>query len=52
MSVISKLSSSLNQRDEMANKQLALQVIHAEDHDAVKQLIENLKRLKDLNPFT
>jgi len=42
MSVIPKLSSSLNQRDEIANQELALEIIQAEDHDAVKELIENL----------
>ena len=42
MSVIPKLSSSLNQRDEIANQELALQIIQADDQNAVKELMENL----------
>jgi hypothetical protein len=42
MSVIPKLSSSLNQRDDIANQELSLKIIQADDQDAVKELIENL----------
>lgn len=42
MSVIPKLSSSLNQSNELANQELALQIVQSEDLDAVKELIENL----------
>ncbi|KQL37733.1 hypothetical protein AN960_15845 [Bacillus sp. FJAT-25509] len=42
MSVIEKLASSLNRRDEEANIELAIQVADQNDESAVKELIENL----------
>lgn len=42
MTVIPKLSSSLKQRDEHPNQELALQIAQSEDYEAVKELIDNL----------
>ncbi|PGS56373.1 HEAT repeat domain-containing protein [Bacillus sp. AFS041924] len=42
MSVIEKLASSLDRRDEEPNIELAVQVADQLDEDAVKELIENL----------
>lgn len=49
MTVIPKLSSSLNQRNEHPNQELALQIVQSEDYDAVKELVDNLEnRDKDI----
>jgi hypothetical protein len=48
MSVIEKLSSSLNQRDDIANQQLAEEIISSKDKNAVKELVANLRN-KDKN---
>jgi HEAT repeat protein len=42
MSIISKLASSLNRRDEGPNEALAKQIAEKNDKNAVKELIENL----------
>lgn len=42
MSIINKLASSLNRRDEVPNQELAQQVALAKDKGAVKELVENL----------
>ncbi|MFF2878904.1 HEAT repeat domain-containing protein [Gottfriedia sp. NPDC057991] len=42
MTVIEKLASSLNRRDEEPNIELAIQVADQNDESAVKELIENL----------
>lgn len=42
MSVIDKLSSSLNRRDELANQQLAAQIADKNDAKAIKELVDNL----------
>lgn len=42
MSIISKLSSSLNRKDEVPNQELAQQIIKNNDKKAVKELVENL----------
>jgi hypothetical protein len=42
MSVIDKLASSLNRRDEVPNQELAKQVAAKKDKKAVQELIENL----------
>ncbi|QQS36021.1 MAG: hypothetical protein IPM56_17565 [Ignavibacteriales bacterium] len=42
MSVINKLASSLNRRDEVPNQELAKQVASKGDKKAVKELIDNL----------
>ena len=42
MSVINKLASSLNRRDEVPNKELAKQISNKNDTNAVKELIDNL----------
>jgi uncharacterized protein YfcZ (UPF0381/DUF406 family) len=43
MSVISKLATSLNRRDEIPNQQLAKQIAAANNKKAVKELVEHLK---------
>ena len=43
MTVINKLASSLNRRDEVPNQDLAKQIAHKNDAKGVKELIENLK---------
>ena len=42
MSIISKLASSLNRRDEVPNQELAKQIANNNDKKAVKELIDNL----------
>ena len=44
MSVIAKLASSLNRRDEVPNQELAQSIVAAKDKKAVKELIENLEQ--------
>ncbi|MGW9684509.1 hypothetical protein [Flagellimonas sp. 2504JD1-5] len=46
MSVIDKLASSLNRRDEMPNQELAKEIILAQDKEAVQELVENLTNKK------
>jgi hypothetical protein len=42
MSVLGKLATSLNRRDEVPNQKLALQIVDKADKKAVKELVENL----------
>ena len=42
MSIIKKLSSSLNRSDEIPNQELAIEIIKKNDSDAVKELVDNL----------
>ena len=42
MSVISKLSSSLNRKDEVPNQELARQISNSGDKKAIEELVENL----------
>ena len=42
MSIISKLASSLNRKDEVPNQELAQQIIKSNDKKAIKELVENL----------
>jgi hypothetical protein len=42
MSVLNKLASALNRRDEVPNQELAEQLVRANDRAAVKELVENL----------
>lgn len=42
MSIIPKLSTSLNARDEVANQQLAAEIVKSGDKSAVNELVENL----------
>jgi hypothetical protein len=42
MSVISKLATSLNRRDEIPNQELAKQILTKKDTAGIKELIENL----------
>ena len=49
MSVINKLASSLNRRDEVPNQELAKQIATKGDKKAVKELIDNLNnKSKDI----
>jgi len=49
MTIISKLASSLNRRDEVPNQELAKQIAKANDTKAVKELFENLRnKSKDI----
>ncbi len=49
MSVINKLASSLNHRDEVPNQELAKQIVNKKDKKAVKELVENLdNKSKDI----
>jgi len=49
MSILHKLASSLNRRDEVPNQELAGQIAATNDRNAVKELIENLSnRNKDI----
>jgi uncharacterized protein YfcZ (UPF0381/DUF406 family) len=49
MSVINKLASSLNRRDEIPNQELAAAIAGANDKKAVQELVENLNnKSKDL----
>jgi predicted DNA-binding antitoxin AbrB/MazE fold protein len=43
MTVIDKLATSLNRRDEIPNQELAKQIAKGNDKNAVKELFENLK---------
>ncbi|HEX2682731.1 MAG TPA: hypothetical protein VHL77_02290 [Ferruginibacter sp.] len=47
MSIIPKLASSLNRRDEVPNQELARQIIKANDKKAVKELFDNVIANKD-----
>jgi hypothetical protein len=42
MSIISKLASSLNRKDEVPNQELAQQIIKSDNKKAIKELVENL----------
>src|ERR1043165_2263054 len=42
MSVLSKLASSQNRRDEVPNQELARQIVKDNDKKAVRELVENL----------
>ncbi|SNY94935.1 hypothetical protein [Flagellimonas pacifica] len=46
MSVIDKLASSLNRRDEIPNQELAKEIVLSQDIEAVKVLVENLSNKK------
>ena len=49
MSVISKLASSLDRRDEVPNQELAKQIATKKDNKAVQELVENLNnKSKDI----
>ena len=43
MTIIDKLATSLNRRDEIPNQELAKQIAGSNDKKAVKELIDNLK---------
>jgi hypothetical protein len=42
MSILTKLASSLNRRDEVPNQELAKQIAKTNDTKGVKELFENL----------
>jgi hypothetical protein len=42
MSVLNKLATALNRRDEVPNQELAQEIVRTNDRAAVKELIENL----------
>ena len=42
MTVLDKLSSRLGRRDEVANQELAIQIIESKDEKEVKELVDNL----------
>lgn len=46
MSIIDKLASSLNRRDEVPNQELARDIVISKDKKAVKELVENLSNKK------
>jgi hypothetical protein len=48
MSILSKLASSLNRKDEVPNQELARHIIKTNDEKAIKKLVENLSN-KDKN---
>jgi hypothetical protein len=49
MSVIPKLATSLNRRDEVPNQELAKQIVKKNDSKAVQELVENLgNKSKDI----
>ena len=49
MSILNKLASSLNRRDEKPNQELAKQIADKNDKKAVKELVENLNnKSKDI----
>jgi uncharacterized protein (UPF0147 family) len=49
MSVIPKLATSLNRRDEVPNQELAKQIVKKNDRKAVQELVENLgNKSKDI----
>ena len=43
MTILDKLASSLNRRDEVPNQQLAMQIVDGNDEKAVKELVRNLR---------
>ena len=43
MSIIPKLATSLDRRDEVPNQELAAEIVRGEDIAAVGELVENLK---------
>lgn len=48
MTVLDKLATALNRRDEVPNQELAIDIVHTNDRNAVKELVENLAH-KDKN---
>ncbi len=49
MSIISRLASSLNRRDEAPNQELAQHIVQANDRDSIKELLEGLSnKSKDI----
>lgn len=46
MSIIEKLASSLNRRDEITNQELAKEIVLSKNKKAVKELVENLSNKK------
>ena len=49
MSILNKLATSLNRRDEVPNQELAKQIVNKKDNKAVKELVENLNnKSKDI----
>jgi len=42
MTVLDKLATALNRRDEIPNQELAREIVRANDTDAVRELVENL----------
>lgn len=46
MSIIEKLASSLNRRDEVPNQELAKEIVLSKNKKAVKELVENLSNKK------
>lgn len=46
ISVIPKLASSLNRRDEVPNQELAKEIVLAQDKNAVKELVDHLSSTK------
>ncbi len=42
MTVLHKLASALNRRDEVPNQELAQRIIEAGDKTAIRELVENL----------
>lgn len=42
MSVLDKLATALNRRDEVPNQELAQRIVEAGDNNAVKELVDNL----------
>jgi hypothetical protein len=48
MNVINRLATSLNRRDEVPNKELAIEIVRTNDKRAVKEIVENLGH-KDQN---
>ena len=48
MSIIKKLASSLNRKDEVPNQELAKEIIHSKNKNAIKELVENLSSKKEI----
>lgn len=46
MSVIDKLASSINRRDEVPNQELAKEIVFSQNKKAVKELVKNLSNKK------
>ena len=46
MSIIEKLASSLNRRDEVPNQELAKEIVLSKNKKAIKELVENLSNKK------